>query len=270
MQNFLKTIFLLAISFAYSLAQDTEQITVKLSDPGKPGYLHANLINGTIKVSSYTGKDVVISASVPGKTEKKEERNADGMRKISSSGGFEINATQRDNKIEVSTRFVDRTMNLSIQVPQKFSLKLSTINNGKIVVENVDGNHEVSNINGSIYLMAVDGAVVANTINGNITVSLNSISANTPMAFSSLNGDVDVTFPANLKANVKAKSDRGDVYSDFDIDIDKSTSKIETKADADKGMYKIKRDDWTRGKINGGGAEIMLKTMNGNVKIRKK
>ena len=39
------------------------------------------------------------------------------------------------------------------------------------------------------------------------------------MAFTSLNGIVDVTLPASVKANVKLRSDQGDVFTDFDIQL---------------------------------------------------
>jgi hypothetical protein len=47
-----------------------------------------------------------------------------------------------------------------------------------------------------------------------------------PWLFHTFNGNVDVTFPATLKANVKLKSDQGDIYSDFDIDADKTQPKV--------------------------------------------
>jgi len=34
-------------------------------------------------------------------------------------------------------------------------------------------------------------------------------------------------------------------------------------------MYKIKMEDWIYGKINGGGSEILMKNMHGNIYIKK-
>ena len=42
------------------------------------------------------------------------------------------------------------------------------------------------------------------------------------MAFTSLNGNVDVTLPPSTKANLRLRSDRGDVYSDFDVQCSRS------------------------------------------------
>ena len=70
-----------------------------------------------------------------------------------------------------------------------------------------------------------------------------------------------------MKANVKLKSDRGDVFSDFDIDIDKTQPKANRSTQT--GMYKVTIEDWVYGKINGGGPEVMMKNMNGNIYVRK-
>ena len=60
------------------------------------------------------------------------------------------------------------------------------------------------------------------TTNGDVRVSFASMDSSADMAFSSFNGDVEVTFPSSLKANVKAKSDMGDVFTDFDMEVSKN------------------------------------------------
>jgi DUF4097 and DUF4098 domain-containing protein YvlB len=87
------------------------------------------------------------------------------------------------------------------------------------------------------------------------------------MAFSTLNGDVTVTLPADTKASLKVKSDNGDVFSDFDIDIDKTPAKVDKVTEP--GLYKIKKDEWIYGKINGGGSEMMMKNMQGDIYVKK-
>lgn len=263
------TIVLIACTSFYVQSQEREQLTVPVSDPAKEIKLNVSLITGSIKVIGYDGKDVIIDAVAPVSEKKQPRERADGMKKISTNDGFEIVAREQNNTINVSTDRVNMKVNLSIKVPHKASLKLKAINDGDIYVENVSGNHEISNINGEIKMKNVAGSVVANTINENIIINFTSVTPNTPMAFTTLNGNVDITFPANVKANVKLKSDMGEVLTDFDIDVDKTAAKIKQTADKEKGLYKIQKDEWTYGKINGGGPEIMMKTMHGDVLIRK-
>lgn len=265
---FVSLVLILLASF-YAQSQDREQLIVPVSDPTKEIKLNANLITGSIKVIGYDGKDIIIDAIAPVSEKKQTRERTDGMKKISTNDGFEIVAREQNNTINVSTDRVNMKVNLSIKVPHKASLKLKTINDGDIYVENVSGNHEISNINGEIKMKNVAGSVVANTINEDIIINFTSITPNTPMAFTTLNGNVDVTFPATVKANVKLKSDMGEVLTDFDIDVDKTAAKVKQTADKEKGLYKIQKDEWTYGKINGGGPEIMMKTMHGDVLIRK-
>jgi hypothetical protein len=267
------TLLLLLLGWAGPLAaqSDTkEQIVVPLSDPSKPGFVTVALVGGSIKVVGSSGKDIVIDAvSANRRTDRddKADPNASGMKRILGGNGMEVRAQEKDNKVNISTDSWKRPIDLTIKVPQRCSLKLNTVNQGDVTVENVTGTLEISNVNGAIQLSNISGSAVANTVNGNLVATFKSIDADVPMAFSTLNGNVDVTFPANTKAAVKIKTDQGDIYSDFDIAVDKSEPKS-TRTEKN-GMYKVSVEDWVKGKINGGGPEIMMKNMHGNIYIRK-
>ena len=120
-------------------------------------------------------------------------------------------------------------------------LKAGTVNDGSVTIDNLRGELEVNNVNDEIILTGISGSVVANTVNGDVKVTFKSVDPKAPMAFSTLNGDVTVTLPADTKANLKVKSDNGDVYSDFDIDIDKTPAKVDKVTEP--GLYKIKKDE---------------------------
>jgi hypothetical protein len=253
-----------------SLAQSgsTETLTVPLSSPGKVYSLKVHLVTGSIKVTGYDGKDIVINTSPrTGSDEEGSKTSENGMKRISTPGGFEITAKEADNTVTVNTGNPNRAVDLDLKIPQDVKLKLGTVNDGEIVVENVSGELEVNNVNDKITLTNISGSVVANTVNGDVNVTFKSVDPKAPMAFSTLNGDINVTLPADTKANLKLKSDNGDVFSDFDIDIDKTPAKIDKTTEP--GLYKIKKDDWVYGKINGGGPEMMMKNMQGNIYVKK-
>jgi hypothetical protein len=245
----------------------TEQLTVPLSSPGKPYTLKVHLVTGSIKVTGYDGKDIAISVTPRGDNEERRSPNESGMKRISASGGYEVTAKEADNTVTVNTGNPNRALDLELKIPQDVKLKVGTVNDGDVVVENVRGELEVNNVNDQITLTNISGSVVANTVNGDVTVTFSSVDPKAPMAFSTLNGDVRVTLPADTKANLKLKSDNGDVFSDFDIDIDKTPSKIDKVTEP--GMYKIKKDDWVYGKINGGGPEMIMKNMMGDIYVKK-
>lgn len=275
MKTIAKIILILAVAVyttpvVYSQNTQTDQLIVPLSNPGKPFTLKASLLEGSIKVVSYEGKEVVIDISSTGAIGKNEAKETDkGMRRISSSGGYEVTAKENDNIVSVSTGFPGKAYNLSFKIPKdaNVTLNIGTVNSGNIEVENVKGELEVTNVNGDIKLTNITGSVVCNTVSGEISTTFDAVNPQAPMAFSTLSGNINVTFPADLKANLKLKSDMGEVYTDFEIDIDKSLPKKQQTTE--RGVYKVKLEEWIYGKVNGGGPEIMMKNMSGNIYVKK-
>jgi hypothetical protein len=153
---------------------------------------------------------------------------------------------------------------LEIQVPARVNLRLSTMNRD-IAVESADGEIEVTNLNGGITLTNVAGSVVANTHNGVVRVTLTRLTGDKPMAFTSFNGDVDVTLPPTAKANLKMRSDNGDIFTDFDVQI--RPSPPQTSSPGTRKRIEVNQSLF--GAINGGGPEFELRTFNGNIYVRK-
>jgi len=65
---------------------------------------------------------------------------------------------------------------------------------------------------------------------------------------------------------VKMRSDHGEVYSDFNMQMQERQTVVEKQTKS--GIFKVFLDEWTIGKINGGGPEILLKSFHGNIYIR--
>ncbi|HEY8929492.1 MAG TPA: hypothetical protein VIM55_09895, partial [Mucilaginibacter sp.] len=64
-------------------AQTSEQMSVPLSQPGKPYKLDVSLVDGAITVVGYEGKDIVISVQTEGDKRSTHERS-DGLRRLSA------------------------------------------------------------------------------------------------------------------------------------------------------------------------------------------
>ena len=242
-----------------------DRVSVNLSDPARPALLKASLLNGGITVKAYEGKEVIVEARA---RSHESGRSESGMKRIpvSSTG---LSVEEENNEVRVGTDSVNRSLDLTISVPVHTSLKLSTVNSGDIVVTGVDGELDVNDVNGSVTLNNVSGSAVAHALNGRVLVTFTRINQK-PMAFSSLNGDIDVTFPADLKANLSLKSDRGEIFSDFDVQIQASAPQ-QTVEDGRKngGKYLVKIDKTVHGTINGGGPELQFTNFNGGIYIRK-
>ena len=252
---------------AASQQPSADQVTVPFSEPSRPGLIDVSLVYGSITVRGTNRKDVLVVARGEADRPRRQfDPDATGMRRIPQSAGFRI--SEEGNRVKVGSDSPNRSMTFEIEVPSRSNLKLSTVNGGEILVENVDGELSVSNTNGGITLNNVAGTVTAGTTNGSVRASLTRVTADKDMAFTSLNGTVDVTLPPTTRANLRMRSDNGDVYSDFDVQLAASAPVVQENRGSN-GRYRISRNRSIVGAINGGGPEFELRTFNSNVYVRK-
>ncbi|MBU1699562.1 MAG: DUF4097 domain-containing protein [Candidatus Eisenbacteria bacterium] len=259
---------------AAAAQQETaDRVIVELTDPGKPVFLSAGLINGGITVVGYDGKDVIVEAKAGMVKLDKHDRKGgkyEGMTRLPVSSSS-LTVEEQDNRIDIDTDSWAHPVDLMIRVPNKAFLNLSCINSGDIKVENITGDIEASNINGAVTLLKISGSVVASAHNKDLTVTFDAINPEKDMSFSSFNGDVDITFPAPLKALVKIKTVQGDIFTDFEVKEIKNPEQViqKNKRDSD-GKYRVEIDRSFWGTINGGGQELHFSNYNGDIYIREK
>lgn len=299
MKNQILTIALALITFGLILisssivnAQANSEFTVPLSDPSKRGKLKAHINFGSITVKGTARKDVLVKyksdedndcegcdndGEDKGKhrSHNKNHNNNDnnnsskseGLRKVGGSG-MDLEVTENNNFVKVQSDSWNHKLDLEIEVPAGFDMEVHTYNDGDLIVTNVQGDLELTNYNGEITALNISGAIVATTFNGEVKVTFDKVKEGAPMSFTTFNGDLDLTFPATLKASFKMKTEQGEIFTGFDMKMT-SAGPVQKK-DAKSGVYRVTVDDYKRGDVNGGGAEIMLKNHNGDIYVRKK
>lgn len=269
------TTIIFLITTTLSGAQEfNERITIPLSKPGERGKLQVGLVRGDISIEAYSGNEVIIEAVANGRSDgdcascdddNDHKRDVPaGMKRIASSP-IELGASENNNRVEIETNSWKKQINLIIKVPANFDLETSTVH-GKVSVQGIKGTHEISAVHGPLTLTDMGGSIVSNTVNGDIIVNFLEVSPNEPMSFVTLHGNVDVTFPSNIKAKAKMRSDMGEIFTDFEMSIDRSKPQVKSN----DGEYKVSVNSWVFGNINGGGPEYTFKNMHGDIIIRKK
>lgn len=258
---------LIMVSMAAAQQPAADRVTVPLSDPARPVLIDVSLVQGSISVRGTTRKDVqVIAHPEEDRPNRRSDSDAMGLHRIPQTAGFRI--TEESNRVKISSDSPNRAVSFEIEAPAHADLKLHSVNGGDIVVENVEGDLDISNVNGGITLKDVGGTVNAGTTNGSVRATMTRVTAQKEMAFTSLNGTVDVTLPPSTKANLRLRSDHGDVYSDFDVQLTQSAPVVEENRTGN-GRYRISRNRSIVGAINGGGPQFELRTFNSNVYVRK-
>jgi len=242
-----------------------DRVVVPARNTTHPRVVNARLTHGSITVKTYNGKEVIVETATNSGTRRNTDRTVDGLRRIDlPARGLVVE--EEDNVIQIRSNSPE-VHNLLITVPADTSLHISSTD-GNLVAEGVHGEIEAHSTNGEITLTGISGTVVADTTNGSIKVTMDRVDPGKPIAFSSNNGNVDVTLPADLKANLRLRSFRGEIWSDFDMKL--TGGQPTTSNGGSNGPFRVEFDRTIYGTINGGGTEASFRTLNGRVVIRKK
>ena len=305
--NILRRFMIVGTGFAaLAAAQDSPQpqhVTVPFRDPAAPRKLEVNLATmATLTVRGTERTDVAIDYTMRGPFAPRPRISEPppGMHRIGGSSALE--ASQDGNVVRVNGGgWLGNLGDVNIQVPAQTSVTIASSLGGKVVVENIAGEIEVNQLNGEITVTNASGPVVAHSTNGKIVASLSRLAPNKSVSFSTFNGDIDLTLPADAKATLKARADNGDIFTDFDVKVepqpaapspppppppappappapissrtairnqvrDQVRAQVRTAVKSAVGG----RTDYVEGTINGGGPEIQFTTFNGRILIHKK
>ena len=243
---------MLAFSFA-SQGNNIEQVTIPLSSPDESGVLVINHHKGSIDVTGYDGDMVIVMASMPYGTDES----------ITNVDNICLGAVENNNNVVINAAPTYRTIDLKIMVPYKFSVRIKKDDSGVITITGLSGEMEVSNLNDDIILTDISGSAVLDTIDGGITAQLTDVRPGVPMAFSTIEGNVDVVLPGNLNATIKAKADYGTVWNDF-----LSGAAAEQQQSTETPDSGVDYEHWDYMKINSGGTEIRVRSFMGNINVK--
>jgi DUF4097 and DUF4098 domain-containing protein YvlB len=238
-----------------------DRIVVPERNGSRPRVVEVTLVNGSITVKTHGDNRVIVET---GRRESHHPRTVEGLHRLDLPPN-RLDVEEEDNVVRIHSHDAPST-GLTITVPLNTSLRLKSTN-GRIHVEGVHGEIDASAVNGRVELLNVSGTVVTDSHNGAIRVVMDRVEPGKPISFSSFNGDLDVTLPADFKSNVKVWANHGKVYSDFDILL---TGALTERSGSAEGRYRLTLDRIITGTINGGGTEASFRSFNGQIWIRKK
>ena len=307
-----RRLIFVGIAFA-ALAQAQEgpqHATAQFRDPAAPRKLEVNLESvASLTVRGTERADVAIDYTLRGSARERPRASEPppGMHRIGGASALDVN--QEGNVVRISGGgWLGNLGDVTIQVPAQTSVTIASSLGGKILVENIAGEIDIEQLNGEITVTNASGPVVAHSTNGKITASLSRLAMGKSMSFSTFNGDIDLTLPADAKATLKARADVGDIFTDFDVKVEshptappaspapptppspaaqpappappansarikeyvKDQVKDQVKAAMKSAFKESGRTDFVEGTINGGGTEIQFTTYNGRILIHKK
>jgi|GEM_PF-3215930 len=236
----------------FSQENRNQPYIISLPKPGDAGYLTIENSEGSIIVTGYNGKNIEICSSLKNNARLKDYIT---IAKGSSRNGVILSVDNDEHPV-----------NLEIKVPYYLSLTLSS-DEGKIEVNNVKGELIINSNDGDIKLTNVNCSCIASAVDGSIYADFSSLSNDCSITLNTIDGKINLKLPANAKADIIAKSESGNIYTDFSISINTKNSGY--KKLGQSGLKRIVLEEGISGQINGGGAQIILKSVDGNIYIRK-
>src|SRR5262245_58651329 len=162
--------------------------------------------------------------------------------------GREPNTCEPGGRGKSNTRDNDTNVHFDVRVPYGVGLIGRTVN-GEVSGESLTGDAEAHTVNGSVKL-STTGLAVANTVNGSVHVRMGRADWPNGASFKTVNGEIELSLPSVLDANLHAETLNGSISSDFPITV--------------TGQMSRRRLDGT---IGNGGRELRLSTVNGSIKL---
>ena len=190
---------------------------------------------------------------------------AAGLRPLSALGpdntGIGLNITQSGNVVTISgIRRNPKNSDYRILLPSNIKLKIvqGGFKSDDITIRGMTNEMEARSQVGDLTFVDVTGPIVASTISSDIKVIFSSINQSSPTSISSVSGDIDISLPESSKGNFKLSSISGEIYTDLNFE-----QEIKNSSGLFPGGMLINTA------LNGGGVDVMLRSISGDLYIRK-
>ncbi|WP_424962630.1 DUF4097 family beta strand repeat-containing protein [Ekhidna sp.] len=258
----MKTIIAGLILFGVTsvVAQNKTNYSYPIKGNAAETWLVIENLSSDLQIEGTNGSEIRIES----KNYKGLPEKAKGLKPLSATGpentGIGLSINQEGNTISLSGahREADNA-DYVMYLPKNLKVKLdyNSWQAGDVVIKGMAGEVEAKSQVGDLEFIDVTGPIVAHTLSSDLEVSFSSLSNASPTSLSSTSGDIDVTLPASVKGTFKMSTISGGVYTGFDFDFGE-----------DAKIRRVGGQNAT-GKLNGGGVEVSLKTVSGDIYIRK-
>jgi hypothetical protein len=226
-----------------------------------------NLLGG-ISIQNTTGNSIVIESNF---NMNRPER-ADGLKLLGSADDntdLGVNVSEENGVVRIQGVVNQvRDYQYKILVPSGMDVNLnysSPFCNGDIAIDGYVGSLEIKTLSAGVKITNSSGPFTVNSISGNVDVVFNKINQDEPTSLASVSGLIDVTVPTTEKATFQISTITGNVYNNLDL---KGLSSI-GKDDRASGLEPVKHKGGNTYTLNGGGQKVLLKSISGNIYLRK-
>jgi len=256
-RNYAVTLGLVLFITAASFAQDYK-VGVQNT---KEGRLTLIDFSGELTVEGYSGNEIIITSD----RKPDNPQRAKGLKPVYSAGtdntGIGLYVEKNGNQLTIRCLLpITQRANYKVRVPDNFRIQVESEcgKGGSVTVENIKNEVEVKNCQ-DIDIKNVTGSLVLSTISGDVEISLTDLTKDKALSFATISGEIDITIPAKAGVNLDMRTVTGAIYSDFEFPAD----------DKEKNMKKIAGSGNVKAQLNGGGVDLKINNVSGNIYLRK-
>jgi hypothetical protein len=245
----LTTILLASAAFLYSADAPPFEWRGSVA-PGRT--LEIRGVNGEIRMEPSSGPDVQVSARI---TARRSDPNGVRVEVIPRAGGdvsicsvYPTDDGPSGCNGRGNIRDNDTKVYFTVRVPRGVNLAARNVN-GDVVGRGLQNVIEARTVNGRVEIGTSETAS-GHTVNGEIAADFGQIGQASD--FNTVNGSITVALPPTANANIQASVVNGSISPDFPLTL--------------SGSFSAKK---INGRLNNGGPSISLKTVNGNIHIKR-
>lgn len=224
---------------------------------------------GEISLKNSNGNAIVVESDFNvDKPERAEGLQLMGAAEDNTELGINISEENGVVRILGATKKV-RDYKYTISVPKGIVVNLdyhSPFASDDLEIESYEGSLEIKTLSADVKLTNCTGPFTVNSVSGDVEAVFSSVNQDQPTSLASVSGLIDVSIPSSLKATIQLSNITGDIYNNLDL---ASTSKEKDNARS-KGLDEIQHSGGDEYTLNGGGQKLLLKSVSGNIYLRKK
>jgi len=153
-----------------------------------------------------------------------------------------------------------------VRVPQGTIVDVSTVMDGKVEVDGVDGPVSAANVNGPVEVTGIRDCRELSSVNGDVTARF-SASPSRDCGVETINGDIVLDLPASAGLNLALDLFNGDVRSDLPAEPFSHPATVEQVVEDGRSVYRLRKLGGLR--VGTGGPAFRIESMNGDLQIRK-
>ncbi len=254
----MKYILPLVVALAIGILGRAQEFRVQAANT-KDARLSLEGFTENLPIEGYTGTEIIVTAN---SGDFAPDERSKGLKPIYAAGvdntGIGVAIEKNGNHISLRCLLpFTKSGDYKLKIPENMALEITRdcARDGETTISNIRNEIEFKGCH-DISLKNVTGPLVISTISGSVNVTFTDISKDKSISIASVSGEVDVTLPTKAGFNLEMGTVSGNMYSDFDFPA------------TNNDMRRVGGGN-IKAQLNGGGVDVKLQSISGNIYLRK-